>query len=201
MLNQNDFRIMQSLRKIGNLTKFPSEAALEIYCEKLAKFDFNQIAQAVEKIIETWDKVSFPPVAIFLQTIKEISGKSSDTASLTSFSNNRIEEARRLQKDFYKSNLYKIFEQKHYVASYLQELAWLQAQHLAGVTNVGYCGSKLQKVDYDLIAKQKTTAENLREIYINQDDIPDFVFELQTLYDNSINYHTGNLNNHLQRYI
>lgn len=137
MPSQNDFRIMQLLRPVWLLTKQPSDDALAIYCEKLSKFSLDAIKQAVEKISNTWEKPSIPPLPVFLQTCEMYARGVVVSAGTTG--RNEIEERQKARADlltdfrnnFLKSDIYRRADLEGWDSKlyrYTIAVAWVQIQ-------------------------------------------------------------------------
>lgn len=150
MPSQNDFRIMQILQPLCRITRQPSEDAMVVYCEKLTKFPHDILKGAVDRILETWDRATFPPIAIF---IKECG------ASGTNFiSDNKISEEKlpwneaKIKRDqliaswrseFLQSAIYHMAEREGWSSRlyrYVSAIADIQAQIIYPINsgNIGW---------------------------------------------------------------
>lgn len=139
MPSQNDFRIMQALQPVCLLTRRPTEDAMAVYCEKLSRFPLDTLKSAVERITETWDRATFPPLAVFMKEcgvcgINHTSMKmktESDTLSWNERDASRSKMMIGWRNEFLQSPLYRQAEQEGWSSRlyrYANAIAWIQAQ-------------------------------------------------------------------------
>lgn len=135
MSNQADFVIKQALKPLMNLTRPLSEEAAILYCEKLRRFSLDKVKSAVDRIAETWDKSTFPPLAVFLKELVPIPLTSSFERKAKLPWEERNEKRQKAIKEwrdeFIISGLYKTAYQENWSSRlyhYVSSIAWIQAQ-------------------------------------------------------------------------
>lgn len=150
MPSQNDFRIMQILQPLCRITRQPSEDAMAVYCEKLAKFPHDTLKEAVNRILETWDRTTFPPLAIFMREcgvcgINFISGNkvSEDRLPWNECKGKREELITSWRNNFLQSEIYNIARREGWCSRlyrYANAVADIQAQiiYLTGNADIGW---------------------------------------------------------------
>lgn len=150
MPSQNDFRIMQILQPLCRMTRQPSEDAMAVYCEKLTKFPHDTLKGAVDRILETWERTTFPPIAVFMKEcgvygINFISGNkvSEDKLPWNESKGKREEIITSWRNNFLQSEFYHIAEREGWSSRlyrYASAIADIQAQIIYPISsgNIGW---------------------------------------------------------------
>jgi hypothetical protein len=150
MNNQKHFEIIRILDPLNKLFKPLPDSALKLYLEKLEKHDLNDIRRAVNDLMDTWDKSTFPPLAAFQKSLQ--TGVKSTAQSTTGKRYSWQERASKIRKAvsdfmhyFVKSPIYAEAESggwENPLRRYAVEIAFVQAQTIHG-GNIGYSSHDL----------------------------------------------------------
>ena len=140
MSSQKQFEIIRILDPLQKLFKPLPDSAMKLYLERLERHDLNDIRKAVNDLIETWDRTTFPPLAAFQKSLHSGMKSTAETTSSRKHPweerNARINKAvNEFMHQFIKTQLYREAEVEgweNYVRRYAVELAAVQAHMIDG---------------------------------------------------------------------
>lgn len=184
MASQKDFEIIKSFQPLFDITRKPTDDALAVYCSRLARVTLDKIREAVDRIVDTWDRATFPPVALFLRECSVNTVSSSDPAnnydsalSWVIRDEKRAKMIKEFRDNFLESAFYKKAESEKWNSElyrYTMAIAWVQVQliHQDKTGFIGYDNAILNvahRINAFLNEQRQIAAGNSINVYVSDE--------------------------------